>query len=114
MRARKAPWAEQLRRYPLCEVQRLRPHACFGGLTVHEPWTRGRGGPIDDPRNMVTLCAEVNRLVSQDADWMRWATLRGLLIHASQGPAWLEAGGVVRRPRGGARSAPSASAGTAS
>lgn len=98
-RSRKPPWERQLRLYPLCEVRRLRPHDCFGGLTVHEPWTRARGGPIDDPRNMVTVCAEANRLISQDADWIRWATDVGVLIHASQGSAWLEAGGVVRRGR---------------
>lgn len=98
-RSRKLPRERQIRLHPYCEVQRLRRHECFGGLTVHEPWSRARGGPIDDQRNMLTVCAEANRLISQDADWIAWATSKGLLVHAAQGPAWLAAGGVVRRDR---------------
>ncbi len=95
--ARKAPHAEQLRRYPYCEAERMgMPHRCFGGLTVHEPWTRARGGPIDDLRNMVTICAEGNRLVSQDAECMAWAEAHGMLVSAAAGPSWIDAGGFRR------------------
>ena len=90
--ARKPLREAQLRKYPFCEGRDYR-HVCFGGLTVHEPWTRARGGPIDDARNMVTVCAEFNRRISQDAAVMRWATLNGFLIHSAAGPEWLAAGG---------------------
>ncbi len=66
---------------------------CTGPLTVHEPWTRARGGPTDDPRNMATLCAEHNRLVSQDPAWMGWAMTSGLLVRAADGPTFMRFGG---------------------
>lgn len=94
--ARKPVREAQLHRYPYCEGRAYR-HVCFGGLTVHEPWTRGRGGPIDDQRNMRTVCAEFNRRISQDAIVMRWAHENGFLVRASEGPAWLAAGGVRGR-----------------
>lgn len=72
---------------------------CSGGPTVHEPWTRGRGGPIDDERNMVPMCAFHNTWVSQDAEGQRWAEANDLLIHAWEGEAWLSAGGVCA-PKG--------------
>ena len=72
---------------------------CSGGPTVHEPWTRGRGGPIDDPANMVPMCAHHNTWVSQDVEGQRWAEANDLLIHAWEGPTWLEAGGV-HAPKG--------------
>ena len=68
--------------------------ACSGIATVHEPWTRGRGGPKDDPLNMVPMCAFHNTWVSQDAEGQRWAEANDLLFHAWDGPVWLEAGGV--------------------
>ena len=74
------------------------PGACWGPLTTHEPWTRARGGPIDDPRNQIPVCAEHNRMISQDAEVMRWAKEHGFLVSAAQGPAWLEAGGVQVHP----------------
>jgi len=67
---------------------------CSDGPTVHEPWTRGRGGPKDDPANMVPMCAFHNTWVSQDAEGQRWAEANDLLIHAWEGPRWLAAGGV--------------------
>lgn len=80
-----------LRRHGVCAASGQ--HKCFGGLTIHEPWTRGRGGPVDDPRNWATLCAEANRGVSQSTGWMAWAQREGLLFHARAGREWLEAGG---------------------
>ena len=79
----------------VCEATRRgAAHRCWTGLTVHEAHTRARsGGLIDDPRTWFTLCAEVNRLVSQDADWQGWAESEGLLFSAHDGDAWLAAGG---------------------
>ena len=79
----------------VCEAtKRGAVHRCWTGLTVHEAHTRARsGGLIDDPRTWFTLCAEVNRLVSQDADWQEWATAEGLLFSARDGDEWLRAGG---------------------
>ena len=91
----KAADAREIRRAWL----RFQPHceatqgAHWGAMSVHEPWTRARGGPTDDPRNMATLCVEHNRLVSQDAGWMVWAYQHGLLVRAQNGPEWLAAGG---------------------
>ncbi|MFA7296291.1 MAG: hypothetical protein WC211_03770 [Dehalococcoidia bacterium] len=93
--ARKPVRAEQLARYPYCEAKAME-HRCYGGLTMHEPWTKARGGPTDDLRNAVTLCAEANRLVSQDSRCMAWAEEHGMLVSAAQGPAWLAAGGYRR------------------
>ena len=79
----------------VCEaVKRGAVHRCWTGLTVHEAHTRARsGGLIDDPRTWFTLCAEVNRLVSQDAGWQEWAEAEGLLFSAHDGDEWLRAGG---------------------
>lgn len=57
----------------------------------HEPWSRGRGGPIDDPRNLVGLCAECHEWVHRNP---LEAKRRGLLVSAHEGAAWLERGGV--------------------
>ena len=99
---RASPHFDQLREYPYCEAARaVAPQVstwsmCWGSLTVHEPWTRARGGPVDDRRNMVTLCSEHNRQISQDDRMMAWAERHGFLIHADDGPAWLAAGGFKR------------------
>lgn len=86
------------RREGVCEAQKYDRRGpgsdCLGGLTIHEAYTRARsGGIIDDPRSWFTLCAEHNRLVSQDAAWMVWAEEVGLLFHDLAGREWLEAGG---------------------
>tara|TARA_Y100000310_G_scaffold93475_2_gene90961 strand:- start:3955 stop:4422 length:468 start_codon:yes stop_codon:yes gene_type:complete len=101
-RARKKLTDAQLAEFPFCEVFRA-PGAnfetlgfCLGPLHVHEPWTRARGGPKADRRNMVSACDHHNDLISQDADVMAWAHRVGLLVHAHDGPAWLEAGGYKR------------------
>jgi len=95
---RTAPRDEQLRKYPLCEAKAAgMPHQCYGVRTVHEPWTRARGGPIDDPRNMTTVCAHGNTLISQDSGCMAWAKDNGFLVSASQGARWLAAGGFLRQ-----------------
>lgn len=94
---RRAPHAAQLREYPYCEPKEEgMEHECFGGLTVHEPWTKARGGPQDNRRNMISACSEANRLMSQDAECMEWAYSHGFLVHSWEGPKWLEAGGVKR------------------
>lgn len=95
--ARRSPHADQLREYPYCEPAKAgMEHECFGGLTVHEPWIKSAGGPQDDRRNMVTSCAEGNRLINQNAECMKWAREHGYLVHSWQGPSWLAAGGVKR------------------
>ena len=86
---------EQLAEYPYCEPKvEAMPGACFGALTVHEPWTRGRGGPLGDPRNMATACQFHNDEMTQGQQ--AWAEANGYLISAAEGPAWLEAGGFKR------------------
>lgn len=67
---------------------------CSGIATVHEPWTRARGGPIDDPRNAVPCCAFHNTWLSQTVAGQRWGEANGMLISAVDGAAWLKAGGV--------------------
>ena len=65
--------------------------AClYASTDCHEPWTRARGGPIDDERNMAALCRNHHDWIHHHAEE---ATMLGWLIPAHQGPAWLEAGG---------------------
>ncbi len=82
-----------------CEPERAgAPGACSGMFTVHEPWTRARGGPIDDPANMRTACAHHNTMISQDSRTMNWAEtvtnrlpyVELFLVSAAQGAVWLE------------------------
>jgi hypothetical protein len=35
----------------------------------HEPWTRARGGPIDDPDNVVPTCRRHNEKLTEEPDW---------------------------------------------
>lgn len=85
------PRDAQLREVSYCEARREgAPGNCYGGLTVHEPWTRARGGPIDDRRNMRTVCSQHNRAISQDADTMAWAYEHNFIVKADDGPAWLD------------------------
>jgi hypothetical protein len=80
--------------YPFCEIAAmLGTGGCFGELHVHEPWGRGAGGPIDDPRNMATACDHHNTAASQDPDMMRRCEEFGLRVKRSRGPAWLAEGG---------------------
>lgn len=54
---------------------------------VHEPWTRARGGPINDARNMLALCFMCHAWVhSNPAE----SEQRGWLVSAANGPSWLE------------------------
>ncbi len=94
-RAAAKPIRAAYRRWrPYCEPERLGASgACFGGLSVHEPWTRARGGPIDDPRNMATACMFHNTWISQSAAGIAFGAIHGMLVHAQTGPAWLRAGG---------------------
>jgi len=80
-----------LRFRPACEMS---GHSrCFGARHVHEVWPRGRGGPLDDPRNFATLCDHHNTAASQEPRTMAHALSVGLLVTAAAGPAWLAAGG---------------------
>ena len=89
---------DQLREFAYCEPvdAGMAFGSCFGRLTVHEPWTRGRGGPLGDRRNMITACQYHNDQITQDAASMAWATENGYLVRAAGGPTWLAAGGFVR------------------
>lgn len=81
-----------LRAHPACELTGA-PGPCLGAVHVHEPWTRARGGPTDDPRNYASACDFHNTAVSQDVTSMAWAKAAGMLIHAWSGPRWLANGG---------------------
>lgn len=83
-----------LRAVPFCEFARLGIGTpCYGGLHVHEPWTRGRGGPIDDVRNMASACDRHNTDVSQDEDAAAFGYAHNLLVRRRHGETWLEGGG---------------------
>lgn len=44
-------------RGPVCEARELVPDvACAGPLDAHEVLTRGRGGSIVDPANIILIC----------------------------------------------------------
>lgn len=96
--SQKAKDEQELRRgflaaHPYCQGHASgAPGKCqpWTGLSVHEVWPRGRGGPTGDPRNLRVLCFELNRLISQDADVMKWAHENGWLVRASNGQSWLE------------------------
>ena len=95
--ARKPIARAQLLRFNYCEFKAAGgPGECYGNLSVHEPWSRGRGGPIADARNQVTVCFEHNRMISQNAETMRWATEKGFLVHSAFGADWLAQGGFQR------------------
>ncbi len=66
---------------------------CFGELHIHEPWTRGGGGPTDDPRNMAVSCDFHNGWCQQSSEGREFAYANGLLVHDYEGEAWLRAGG---------------------
>lgn len=88
---------EQLGFYNYCEPKRAgMARDCFGRFTVHEPWTRGRGGPLGDPRNMITACVRHNDELQQTSDGIEFAYAHGYLVRAADGPTWLAAGGFVR------------------
>ena len=57
---------------------------------VHEPWTRARGGPIDDPRNMMSVCRTCHDYIHQHNEE---SERNGWLVPAALGQAWLDAGG---------------------
>lgn len=83
-----------LRAVPYCELAALPGFPpCLGALHVHEPYTRARGGPIDDPRNMATACDYHNEYIGQDARGMAAGLAAGLLIKRARGPEWMAAGG---------------------
>ena len=82
---KRAPVRDEYKRaHPRCE-------RCWDRMwDVHEPWTRARGGPIDDPRNMMSVCRTCHdyiHLHNEESERNGW------LVPAWRGPAWLEAGG---------------------
>ncbi|MFW6030981.1 MAG: hypothetical protein ACOC9T_00190 [Myxococcota bacterium] len=69
-----------LRERPYCEVAWAGAEApCFGPLTVHEVFTRARGGSILDEDNCRVVCAEHNRWLSQTVEGQRWGRAHGFL-----------------------------------
>lgn len=77
--------------HPYCMAKEAgAPGECFASLHVHEPWSRARGGPTDDPRNMTTVCDFHNAQISQDAETMVWAGENNFLVHAWHGEEWLD------------------------
>lgn len=83
-----------LEAFPFCEFERAgAPGRCLGGLHVHEAWTRGRGGPIDDPRNFASACDMHNTWVSQTVEGQRFGYRHALLVRRRDGASWLEGGG---------------------
>ncbi len=85
-----------LKNFPNCEV-RVTPlcrSVIASTVDLHEPWTRARGGPLNDPRNTMGTCRACHDWIHDNPEM---ATVRGLLIRSQDGPAWLEAGGVLNR-----------------
>jgi hypothetical protein len=85
-RKRRTLRAAFLKKHPWCRV-------CGNALAVHvhEPWTRGRGGPMDDARNFMGLCQKDHDFIHANPEW---AERHGFLIPAHEGKKWLERGGV--------------------
>lgn len=57
---------------------------------VHEPFSRGRGGPADDERNMMSICASCHQHIHTNP---AESEAKGWLIPAAYGAAWLAGGG---------------------
>lgn len=76
-----------LRDHPLCE---RRPDCATPSIDVHEPWSRARGGPIFDKRNMMAVCRWCHDYIHQHGIQ---SEAEGWLIPAARGPTWLAAGG---------------------
>lgn len=74
-----------LRAHPMCETGCGRR-----AVDVHEPWSRARGGPIDDPRNFMAVARECHDAIHQHSEE---SEARGWLIPAEYGPTWLAGGG---------------------
>lgn len=53
---------------------------------IHEPWTRARGGPIDDPRNMRSVCRKCHDWIHNNPAHAEWS---GWLIPSHEGALWL-------------------------
>ena len=66
------------------------PCECWGDLQVHEPWQRSQGGPTDDPRNLRVVCANSNRLISQNVIVRNWALFHGFSTKRARAVEWLE------------------------
>lgn len=63
-----------------CEARQSVPRVeCWGQTDPHEPRTRARGGPIDDPNNLMWLCSAHHQWTHQNQDE---AHELGLLKHS--------------------------------
>lgn len=75
--ARREAVSVALQRAPYCQASLIWPETrCWGPLHPHEPLSRGRGGSITDPDNIVMICAGHHAAVHDNP---RLATERGLL-----------------------------------
>lgn len=61
-----------------------RPGCASPAADCHEPLTRGRGGPITDPNNMVPLCRPCHDEIQLGPEW---AYELGLMKHSWPGDA---------------------------
>lgn len=76
-------WPDGIR--PACVVPRCSRRAD----DIHEPLTRARGGPIDDPDNVVPVCRPHHRELTREA---AWGYELDLLIHSwDQRSLWQQA-----------------------
>lgn len=60
---------------------------------VHEPWSRGRGGPVNVEAASLPVCRECHNWIHDNPEM---AEVRGLLVPSHLGAEWLAAGGVLR------------------
>lgn len=65
-------------RNPVCR----RPGCTSPARDCHEPLTRGRGGSITDPKNMVPLCGPCHAEIQLGP---QWAYDLGLMVHSWDG-----------------------------
>jgi hypothetical protein len=92
MRERRAFTAAFRAEHPFCEARASRVCRFVRQPTrdVHEPWSRGRGGPVNDERNSLSTCRSCHRWIHENPEM---AEVRGLLIPSHEGAAWLARGG---------------------
>ena len=74
--------AAYLQAHTRCEVTYADGPCTKRSVAVHEPLTRARGGAIDDPENMLAVCAGCHALIHVEP---RWAMRRGYLKSAYGG-----------------------------
>lgn len=60
------------------------PGCSFHATDVHELKSRARGGSILEDANCISLCRTCHAWITEHP---KWATERGFLLHATDGPA---------------------------